>query len=555
MARVVALCPSRGRPAAAHEVLASFKSTIHDRGTRLFFLVDEDDETLSQYPAAYTVAVKPTGTMAGALAQGPALVDADVYGMIGDDNRFKTAGWDVVFGDLLTEHPGIVFGDDGHQDEILAGRGFRLPTSWWLSKRVVDVFGMTHPELRHFWMDNYWLELGRAAGCLRYVPEVLIEHLHPAWKTADDDATYQRGSRHASHDKELFARWRRSRQFDFDVQKLRSMTRSDQRIVLADWHHPGLYESLAMLFEDRFSWRLFSPSGMEWAREGFWRFTHEEWKASDYLLASNSSQLDGFSQTPVAEYPERPRKIVTLSEADALRPDVVVATVAQHDVSFRRLADRWGARYVYQMGNARQPLSARADVTLASVQTPPRARVIRYHQEFSQSLFHRQPIQPSAKPAVSSFMLRLETASLRHDWLSNDPDIEWRAFGGIDPLAPSYLAPMSCVAEQMAKAGFIWHDKRIGDGYGHVLHNAAALGRPLIGHSSHYRFKLGAPYWRNLETAIDLDVHAPDQALKLIKRINAAPDWHEELAAGIRAVFDELVDFNAEAEQILAALA
>jgi hypothetical protein len=553
MVMVVALCPSRGRPQAAFEVLRTFEETV--RGpARLIFIVDADDPTANAYPPGHTQIIEPTGTMAGALAAGPALApDATVLGMIGDDNRFRTPGWDVTFSDWLTEHPGIVFGDDGHQDEILAGRGHRLPTSWWLSRNVVDAFGMTHPGLRHYWMDNYWLELGRASGTLHYFPDVLIEHLHPVWQTAPEDATYQRGSQHARHDSQLFKAWRHSRQYSQDVARLRGLARSDRRVVLADWHHPGLYESLAMLFEDRFGWQLFSPVGMDWADQGYWRFTHEKWKAADYLNAGNSSQLDGWSQQPQPEYPERMRKMVTLAEADALQPDVVVATVPAHDHSFRKLADRYGARYVYQMGNAKQPMSRHADLILASVQVPSRSGVIRYHQEFSQALFRRQPIS-APQPNVSSFMLRLESASCAHDWLSSAPGIEWHAWGGEDPRAATYLSPMACIAEKMTEAGFIWHDKRIGDGYGHVLHNAAALGRPLIGHSSHYRYKLGAPYWANLRTCIDLDVHAPDQALRLVRQISKDPDWHEELAAGIRAVFDEQVDFDAEAAQIRAAL-
>lgn len=42
--------------------------------------------------------------------------------------------------------------------------------------------------------------------------------------------------------------------------------------VLADYHHHDLFESLAILFEDRLGWELYRPIGMEWFDEGYWNF-------------------------------------------------------------------------------------------------------------------------------------------------------------------------------------------------------------------------------------------------------------------------------------------
>ena len=44
------------------------------------------------------------------------------------------------------------------------------------------------------------------------------------------------------------------------------------------------------------------------------------------------------------------------------------------------------------------------------------------------------------------------------------------------------LTPVGNVAEEMARATWAYHDKPTGDGFGHVIHNWAAVGRPLIGH-------------------------------------------------------------------------
>jgi hypothetical protein len=80
------------------------------------------------------------------------------------------------------------------------------------------------------------------------------------------------------------------------------------------------------------------------------------------------------------------------------------------------------------------------------------------------------------------------------------------------------------------------------------------MGRPLIGHASHYKGMLAEPFWRDLETCVDLDRHDPKEALRLIWAISNDPDWHGEMGANIQATFDELVDFDAEADRIRSVL-
>jgi hypothetical protein len=104
----------------------------------------------------------------------------------------------------------------------------------------------------------------------------------------------------------------------------------------------------------------------------------------------------------------------------------------------------------------------------------------------------------------------------------------------------------------MAGVGWGWHDKAQGDGFGHVIHTWAAVGRPLIGHASHYRGKMGERFWRDGETCIDLDRHSVAEAVETIRSIT--PGRHAEMCAAIRAEFDG-IDYEGEAEQIRALLA
>lgn len=549
----LALCPSRGRPQLARECLASFERTRRDPASRLIFVVDADDPTLADYPKAHVYRVTPRGTMGGALdvaaRDRQLLGDATSVGMIGDDNRFLSDGWDVILDGWLSATVGIAYGDDGFQHE-------RLPTSWWLSRPIVDRFGMAHPSLRHFYMDNYWLELGQATDSLRYFPDVHIEHLHPLAQKAAWDPIYDRGHKHAAHDRAAFRTWQQGGKA-LDVvrlQRLLGRVDSTPRRVFADWHHPALWESLRILLEERFGWQLYSPIGEDWTRAG-WRFAHNGWKPADYLVWPDAVDRGTHFERVDPEYPETARKLVTVSQANAMRWDFVLSSVPAHQRTFADLARRWRARYIVQAGNAKHPLdrSIRSVVLASTLAVPRGQNVIHYHQEFDRRVFSFT--LATELRAVSSLMLRLESTSCDWRWLADSPDVRWSAIDALDEHAAGYLSPASAIAERMRQSGWIWHDKRIGDGYGHIIHNAAAMGRPLIGHASHFAGQMGAPLWRDLETCIDLDRHPPERALRLFRAISADPDWHASISAEILATFDRLVDFAAEAERIRAALA
>lgn len=561
---ILALCPSRGRSQAARETLASFLETVRDPRSRILFIVDKDDPTLRDYPREYTYQVEPTGCMGGALraalANPGVLDDCTAAGMIGDDNRFRTPGWDVMFDEYLSKDIGIAYGDDGFQHQ-------RLPTSWWVSRPLVDVFGLAPAGQRHLYFDNWWRSLGQGVGCLRYFRNVSIEHLHPHvtegpnWLlSAKADDTYRRGNSRevARHDREAFEHWERRGRRE-DVKRARTIVKggTDKRKVLADWHHPALWESLSILFEDRFGWEIYSMGGDKWTANG-WTYSNGPpiaWSAADYLSMSGAVEVRDHWERVEPEYPTRPRKMVTVDQAHEMSWDFVLGSVAEHQRPFAALADKLGARLIHQVGNARHHIDTGVpQIVLASsnVKLRPRVPHVIYHQEFDRDLFAPVPVTNNCQ--VTSLMLRLDWTSCDYRWMADAPGIRWSAPGGADPKSPDYLAPMSRVADVMRASGWIWHDKRIGDGYGHVVHTAAAMGRPLIGHASHYKGQMAEPLWDDLKTAIDLDKHDPTEALRLVRAISSDPSWHADMSANIAAKFDELVDFDGEAERIKALL-
>lgn len=543
---LLAICPSRGRPAAARELLASFMATRKDEASRLVFVVDSDDDTQNDYPEGHVWLATPGGSYMPAInaaVKDPDVIrDATAVGFVGDDNRFRTDGWDLILGGWLAENIGIAYGDDGFQHE-------KLPTCWFLSRPIVDAFGLGPRGLHHYFTDNYWRDLGQDAGCLRYFPDVSIEHLHPLAGKAEQDAIYDRSHQHARADRLWYGQWsRRGRKADAD--RLRTITRSrDKRRVFADWHHPALWESLSILFEDRFGWELYSPIGPEWLKRA-WRFSCCGWQPEDYLTFPDAQMVGSHYERSDPEFPERPRKMVTTAQADAMQWDFVLGSVTAHQRPFAELARNWKARFIHQVGNARQPIDRSVrQLILASAAIPRGTRdAVIYHQEFDRSLFSYTPVTNPA--AVTSFMLRLDDYSGPYQWLSEASGVTWKSVGDVDRRTDAYLAPMTKVAEAMRQTGWVWHDKTIGDGFGHVVHNAAAMGRPLIGHASNYKGRVAEPFWTDLVTAIDLDRHTPEVALRLIRAISADPEWHTAMAEELAATFTRLVDFDSEAAAI-----
>jgi hypothetical protein len=106
------------------------------------------------------------------------------------------------------------------------------------------------------------------------------------------------------------------------------------------------------------------------------------------------------------------------------------------------------------------------------------------------------------------------------------------------------------IADLMAGSAFGWHDKVQGDGFGHVIHNWAAVGRPLIGHSSHYAGLMAEPFWQDGVTCVDLDRHSPEESAQIISDILADPDRHRAMCEAIRGEFERIVDFDADAETV-----
>lgn len=238
MADLNILVPSRGRPDAAGELVDAFRETCTAR-TVLTFVIDEDDPMKGDYsplvahdfagptyPQVNTCRVDNTArTMVYVLNRAAVAIAVNfgqppfAIGFMGDDHRPRTLGWDAEYLDALRElGTGIVYAEDGYQGE-------KLPTQCAMTADIIRALGfMAPPALRHMYVDNFWFDLGANLDRLTYLPDVLVEHMHPvAGKAEWSEGHLRVNAREViDADAEAYAEYLRE-SFEADVTKVQAI--------------------------------------------------------------------------------------------------------------------------------------------------------------------------------------------------------------------------------------------------------------------------------------------------------------------------------------------
>lgn len=221
MADLLVIVPSRGRPDNVARVIQAWRDTGAFTDAQLSVAYDADDPAREQYDAVLAGAGagvaghlvptwQPMVPKLNAVAVGAVAVLPKLFavGFGGDDHLPRTPGWAGAYLRALREMgTGVVYGDDGFQ-------GARLPTQWAMTADIVRALGtMVPPPVQHLYCDNAIADLGRAARCLRYLPGVLVEHMHPLAGKAASDAGYRRVNSPQQYDidRAMYQSWRRNR--------------------------------------------------------------------------------------------------------------------------------------------------------------------------------------------------------------------------------------------------------------------------------------------------------------------------------------------------------
>ncbi len=187
MNKLLLVVPSRGRPENIARLYQALEETC-DEQTDLIVGLDEDDPARDQYPDGieYVIRADLHGVVPWMNELALSRVnDYNYIGMIGDDNVPRTTGWDSQIISALQKTP-FAFGNDLYPREP----GSHCAHIFCRSEIIKTLGYLGPPQLRHMFVDNSWLEWGKACG-ITYLHDVIIEHLHFTTGKASYDKTYE----------------------------------------------------------------------------------------------------------------------------------------------------------------------------------------------------------------------------------------------------------------------------------------------------------------------------------------------------------------------------
>lgn len=332
--------------------------------------------------------------------------------------------------------------------------------------------------------------------------------------------------------------------------------------VFSDFHNSGLYHSLQLLFEGRLGYNLYRPIGLEWYEEGFWAVYPSPDTAQQYLgLRQGYKPKDG--TVPLNDvmgainnvYACEDKHHLTFNNAITLETfkekqiDIVIASIPQHIKPFKELAKMKNAKFIFQMGNHfAEVLNNLHEIpnlmaSTIAIPVPSNCNAVFYHQEFETDTFKPTGIPPERKITCFINVLRENGGSV--DYYSakaNLPEFEFKSYGG--QCDDGAMVGIDNIAATMQSSIYGFHSKAMGDGFGHVLYNWYACGRPVITRISDYKGKLGEELLEDDITCIDLDRLTPDGLRDRIMSI--APEKYEYMCQEAYKRFTDCVDYDKE---------
>lgn len=336
--------------------------------------------------------------------------------------------------------------------------------------------------------------------------------------------------------------------------------------VFTDFHHAGLLHSLILLFEGRLGGTVYRPIGMDWYKQGYWNVYDHPATALQYL-GTNAGTPDG--SKPLNEVQEIKNEVYYCQDIDSnltnkaiefdtftkMQFDVIIASLPQHLERYRELQALYQpqAALVYQIGNKWEANSAENVLASARLQNvPENINYIEYHQEFDLEVFKYQDQLESNPPKISSFI------NVYQNFTS------WRLFEAVEKLLAGRVVMKSyggqcrdgvqqgyrAVAAEMHRSSLVWHVKDGGDGYGHIIHNAFAVGRPPIVRLSDYQNTLAVDLMIDGETCIAIDGLNEQQIVEKILDVLENREKLATMSKNAYTRFTQVVNFDNEAEAV-----
>lgn len=337
--------------------------------------------------------------------------------------------------------------------------------------------------------------------------------------------------------------------------------------ILCDLHHEGLYESLRLLFEVRLGWELYRPIGLDWYHEGFWLVHPHIDTANQYLAIGGAEPLDAHGR-PVTQshgesawinrtaqdagsgvYRAGKYKAITLAAAKEVKWDAIMSSMPVHFPMFERFRQEFcpKAPHIFQQGNMwAVPAGVKNHLNSTKVRPPEGTNHVYYHPEFDLREFSPSL---SENPRSVINLCHCHQKNYQEEFFQLERLMKPLGWTFKDHGASNRDGPVPDVAAALRQTGFLWHCKAGGEGYGFNLHNAAAMGRPILTHRSLYNGMTAEDQLVPGESVVDMDGRSLESVaanLELIAKSDQYPRMYVLTVGNFRSV----VNFDKEEQEI-----
>lgn len=336
--------------------------------------------------------------------------------------------------------------------------------------------------------------------------------------------------------------------------------------LFVDYHHADLAHSWALTWHDRLGIDVVHPYGMDWFDADVWQFeraVHGDAVARQYLLGiweGNEPDANGIVRLDDPRHPGRVITGMTLAAARAMDWDFVISSVPANAPGFAAFAKTTGAQFGIHVGNqwGDEAWHFRPDFAVLSTTSPVPAGIphVVIHQEFDLDDFRYEA--PAGFGPIRSFVNCFPETPEYQNFLPLArafPEFGWEVYGAygsapLDEFASGDLRGTPTIGDTMRGAGAIWHAKHWSDGFGHVIHNAFAAGRPVFGFSRYYEDKLAGPLWVEGVTSFNVEGKSKEAVAAILFSLRDETDAYLTMCEAAAARFREIVSFDEDADKL-----
>lgn len=224
--KIYILIPTRDRPETIWRLIDSWLRERDNNGnSELIIIVDSDQKELyhklfEEIHMGINVVIIKKGyklvpklnIVANAVINGE-FGEVLGIGFMGDDCVFRTS-WETEIVRQLKESKGFAYAND-----LLKGE--EIPNNVFIHRDIIEKLGFMCPKvLQHYYIDNYWKDLGIKIHNIRYFPNIIIEHMHHSNGKARKDDLYKRSEVLLDIDKLAYDDYLLSGKMQKDVNKI-----------------------------------------------------------------------------------------------------------------------------------------------------------------------------------------------------------------------------------------------------------------------------------------------------------------------------------------------